>query len=142
MEEQRTVDLLGGALGSQDKKLRAIELIYQMPMTGETYAQIAEKVGISERQFRRWRTEDRLFMEEFSSYGDAKLSEMKPVIIDSLGKYVGNKDYKESTQLKALELLMKSQGMLKEVRSSNVRLTSTEERAAEVQALINSYGID
>lgn len=41
-----------------EKQIAAIELLSRPKMDGKTYAQIAEEVGISERQLRNWRNDD------------------------------------------------------------------------------------
>ena len=122
------------------QKNTAVELLFTKELTGKTYEQIAEEVGISARQLRRWRTEDQQFINELKAMGASELVGAIPLATGLLTKILSNPDeYKESTQMEAIKLLLKSTELLKGEQTEVV--VNTHENQAQVDKLLESYGI-
>ena len=84
-----------------------------------TYDEIASEVGISERQLFNWRTQDEEFKAARKHLVDSYASEMISEGFSALRKQIRNR-----SNVKAVEVLFKSQGLLIEKQEVTANVTT------------------
>lgn len=108
-----------------------------------TYDEIAAEVGISERQLFRWRTQDPEFKEARKHLVESYADEMVSEGFSALRKQIRNR-----SNVKAVEVLFKSRGLLIDKQEGNLNIKTeidvseqtTEElerEAAELRARLD-----
>lgn len=107
-----------GRTGLTLQQEEAIALIIQRDVNGLTYQEIADKVGADQSTVWRWRKSKKfndVLLEQSEEVQRNFLSEA----YTSLRKMLSDDRVKEGTRLKAIELVLKNQGRLKEVNENS-----------------------
>lgn len=106
-------------------QLKAISLLVSKDVNGMTNEEIAEEVGVNPSTLYRWRKDSR-FNDELIAQAEEIQRTFLADTYSSLRSIIANKSAKDGTKLKAIELMLKNQGRLKEVHDTSV---TVEERS-------------
>lgn len=122
-----------------ERQLKAIDLLISKPYTGMTNKQIAEEVGVSAVSLYAWMKKPE-FNDEFLAQSKELNRATVPSVFSYFSEVMEDRQgkYKDSTKLKVAELLLKNQGLLKDVQESTVKVDKSE----TVKKLMKSYGIN
>lgn len=103
---------------------KAIVMIVAKDINGLTYKQIADNVGISVRQLQRWKNDP-----EFTESLTKQVEQFhKAFIVEAyaaLRSIISSKDTADNNKLKAIEMYLRSQGLLKD-RAHTIVTASNE----------------
>jgi hypothetical protein len=124
--------------GRRPDKLKAAQLIFEDMSKPKPerkgYAKIAEEIGISERQLRRWRGEPE-FIEYLSLLSSRTIEESLPVVTHALIRNIDNGKFASN---KAIEIFYRLLGMLtdrQEVEHKTTTDINTEDLKAQIEQL-------
>lgn len=109
------------------RQLKAIALLVSQDVNGLTKEQIAEQVGVSVVTLWTWR-KDRTFNDELVKQAEEMQRTFLADTYNSLRYIISSNKVKDTTKLKAIELMLRNQGRLKDVQEQQVTI---EERSVE-----------
>lgn len=98
---------------------KAIEMLVMSDVAGTTYAEIAEAVGVSDRTLYVWRKEP-LFSDELVRQAEQLQTAFLNDAYQTLRGLVTDKTVSDGNKLKAIEIVLKNQGRLKDVQENTV----------------------
>lgn len=111
----------------EPNQIKAIGYLVSKDVNGLTNAEIAEKVGVNPATIYRWRR-DPVFNDELIKQAEEMQRTFLADTYNSLRYIIASPQVKDGTKLKAIELMLKNQGRLKDVQEQTV---TVEERSVE-----------
>ncbi|WP_086347692.1 phBC6A51 family helix-turn-helix protein [Candidatus Enterococcus clewellii] len=124
-----------------DTQLECIELLLYKDIVGMTHEEIAEQLGINAKTIYMWKREE-LFQKKLTERAVEEMDTLAPDLFIWMQKVMSpTSKYKESTQVKTAELIMKKLGILKQVSEVETTATIMDNRKQTVEELMKSYGI-
>lgn len=124
-----------------EKQIQAIELLALPQRGGLTYKQVADKVGISERQFHRWKNDPEFKMAVANRALENLYDDIPEVFNANLSRA-------KAGEVRSVELLYKLLGLLvdkKEIEVTETKGESVEDLMAEAKQLreeLKAQGIE
>lgn len=100
---------------------KAIAMIINKDVNGMTNAQIAEHLNIDPGTLYNWRN-TQLFNDELIKQAEEVQRHYLAETYNVLRGIIGSSTAKDSTKLKGIELMLKNQGRLKEVREDTITM--------------------
>lgn len=115
---------------------RAVAFLVSKDAHGMTNEQIAEELGINPATLYRWRKEP-LFNDELIKQAEELQRTFLVETYGSLRSIIANPKVKDGTKLKAIELMLRNQGRLKDVQEQTVHVEerSIDEMLKELDSL-------
>lgn len=98
---------------------KAIALLVKSDISGMTYGDISKEVGVNSKTLYEWR-HNRLFREELNKQAEEIQNAFLNDTYQALRGLVQNKTVSDGNKLKAIEMVLKNQGRLKDVQESTV----------------------
>lgn len=98
---------------------KAITLLVESDITGMTYGQISDAVGVNSKTLYAWR-HNQLFRDELNKQAEEIQNAFLNDAYQTLRGLVKNKEVSDGNKLKAIEMVLKNQGRLKDVQESTV----------------------
>jgi len=117
------------------KQHRSIALFLQKDYKGLNKGDIAAKVGVSDRTLRRW-LQDKEYQGELSRQSTALMRHFLPTVYSELRRIISSDETADKTKIKAIELFLRSQGLLKDREHVNVTATNDQDSDNSFAAIL------
>lgn len=98
---------------------KAISLLLLKDINEMNYAEIAKELGVSDRTLFRWRNSSE-FSTELIQQAETLQKAFLVETYAELRRLIASPDTADGNKLKAIEIMLKNQGRLKDVKESNV----------------------
>lgn len=118
---------IGDNIILKPEQSKAISLLIYRDVSGMTFQEIAEDIGVSVRTLYRWK-KDSAFTVELLKQAEIVQRSFLPEAYIELRRIISDKTVADNNRLKGIEIYLKNQGRLKDVKE---QIITVEERSLD-----------